>query len=85
MIEGTIFGIIRHSFYLGFALWGIGQILAIQSTISVTLGIIAIFCARKASKKEDEFNILKFGDDYREYMKKVPMWNVLKGLRRRRA
>jgi len=47
------------------------------------LGIIAIFCAWMASRKEDEFNILKFGDDYREYMKKVPMWNVLKGLRRR--
>jgi len=83
LIEGTIFGIIRHPLYLGFALWGIGQILAIQSTISMILGIIAIFCAWMASKKEDEFNILKFGDDYREYMKKVPMWNVLKGLIRR--
>ena len=36
-----------------------------------------------ASKKEDEFNIMKFGDDYREYMKKVPMWNALEGLRRK--
>lgn len=83
LIEGTIFGIIRHPLYLGFALWGIGQILAIQSTISLILGIIAIFCARMASKKEDEFNIMKFGDDYREYMQKVPMWNVLKRPRRR--
>ena len=83
LIEGTIFGIIRHPLYLGFALWGIGQILAIQSTISMILGIIAIFCAWMASRKEDEFNILKFGDDYREYMKKVLMWNVLKGLRRK--
>ena len=83
MIEGTIFGIIRHPLYLGFALWGIGQILAIQSTISMILGIIVIFCAWMASRKEDEFNILKFGDDYREYMKKVPIWNVLEGLRRK--
>lgn len=83
LIEGTIFGIIRHPLYLGFALWGIGQILAIQSTISIILGIIAILCAWMASKKEDEFNIMKFGDDYREYMKKVPMWNVLEGLRRK--
>lgn len=83
MIEGTIFGIIRHPLYLGFALWGIGQILAIQSTISMILGIIAIFCTWMASKKEDEFNIMKFGDDYREYMKKVPMWNALEGLRRK--
>jgi len=83
LIKGTIFGIIRHPLYLGFALWGIGQILAIQSTISMILGLIAISCAWMASKKEDEFNIMKFGDDYGEYMKKVPMWNVLEGLRRK--
>jgi len=82
LIEGTIFSVARHPLYLGFALWGIGQILAIQSIISVVLGVIAIFCSWMASKKEDEFNLKKFGDDYREYMKKVPMWNMVKGLRK---
>jgi len=24
----------------------------------------------------------KFGDEYREYMKKVPMWNIFKRLRK---
>jgi protein-S-isoprenylcysteine O-methyltransferase Ste14 len=75
--------VVRHPLYLGFALWGIGQILAIQSIISVVLGAIAIFCSWMASKKEDEFNLKKFGDSYREYMLKVPMWNVMKGLRKR--
>lgn len=83
LIEGPIFGIIRHPLYLGFALWGIGQILAIQSIISVVLGIIAIFCSWMAAKKEDEFNLKKFGNSYREYMKKVPMWNVFKGMKRK--
>jgi protein-S-isoprenylcysteine O-methyltransferase Ste14 len=35
-----------------------------------------------ASRKEDEFNIKKFGDAYREYMKRVPMWNLFGGLRK---
>ena len=83
LIEGTIFGVIRHPLYLGFTLWGIGQILAIQSIISVVLGIIAVFCSWMAAKKEDEFNLKKFGDSYKEYMQKVPMWNVMKGLRKR--
>ena len=82
LIEGTIFSIIRHPLYLGFALWGIGQILATQMVASTILGIIAIFCSWMASRKEDEFNIKKFGDSYREYMKKVPMWNVFKNLRK---
>jgi len=34
------------------------------------------------ARKEAKYNIKKFGDDYREYVKKVPMWNVLKGLRK---
>ena len=82
MIEVTIFGVVRHPLYLGFALWGVGQILAIQSIISLVLGVIAVFCSWMASKKEDEFNLKKFGDGYRQYMKKVPMWNVVKGLRK---
>jgi protein-S-isoprenylcysteine O-methyltransferase Ste14 len=83
LIEGTIFGVICHPLYLGFTLWGIGQILAIQSIISVVLVIIAVFCSWMAAKKEDEFNLKKFGDSYREYMQKITMWNVMKGLRKR--
>ena len=81
LIEGTIFGVVRHPLYLGFALWGIGQILAIQTVVSTRLGSVAIFCSWMAAKKEDEYNIKKFRDSYMEYMKKVPMWNIFKGLR----
>jgi len=83
LIEGTIFGVIRHPLYLGFTLWGISQILAIQSIISIVLGIIAIFCSWMAAKKEDEFNLKKFGNSYREYMTRVPMWNFFKKLKSR--
>jgi protein-S-isoprenylcysteine O-methyltransferase Ste14 len=31
-----------------------------------------------AAGKESEYNIRKFGDDYAEYMKKVPMWNLFR-------
>ena len=82
LIEGTIFGVIRHPLYLGLMIWGISQILKIQSILSTILGMAAILCFWMAGKKEDEFNVNKFGEGYREYMKKVPMWNVFKGLRR---
>ena len=52
LIKGTIFRLIRHPLYLGFALWGIGQIFAIQSIISVVLGIIAIFCSDSIVSEE---------------------------------
>ncbi len=81
LIESGIFRVIRHPLYVGLAFWSIGLILLIQSIPSTILGMVALFCFWMASKKEDEFNIKKFGDSYKEYMKNVPMWNFLKGLR----
>jgi len=39
-----------------------------------------IICFRIASVKEENEGIKAFGDEYSEYMKKVPMWNFLKNL-----
>ncbi len=73
MINTTIFGIIRHPLYLGFIFWGISQILIIQSYISLILGLLAVLFSYMAAKKEDEYNIYKFGEKYKNYMKKVPL------------
>lgn len=81
LIESGVFRIVRHPLYLGSALFTIGIILIIQSIPSTILGLVAIFCFWMASKKEDEFNIKKFGDDYKKYMERVPVWNFLKGLK----
>jgi protein-S-isoprenylcysteine O-methyltransferase Ste14 len=85
MLDTGIFGVVRHPLYLGTALWSVALMLVFQSILSVILGIVAIACFWMASRKEDEFNIKKFGDAYREYMKRVPMWNLFGGLRKRWA
>jgi len=82
IINSSVFRIVRHPLYLGTAIWTIGLMLVFQSVPSTILGIVNMFCFWMASKKEDTFNIQKFGDGYREYMKKVPMWNAFKGLRK---
>jgi len=82
MLDTGIFKIIRHPLYFGTALWSVALILISQSILSILLGGGAIFCFWMASRKEDEFNIKKFGDRYRDYMKKVPRWNVFRGLRK---
>jgi len=81
-IEKGIFKIIRHPLYLSLALWSISFIFLIQNIPGTVLGIIALSCFLIAAKKEDEFNIKKFGDVYQEYMDKVPIWNVFKGIRK---
>lgn len=83
LTDWGIFGVIRHPLYLGVALWSIALMLQIQLITAAVLGVAAFFCAWMATRKEDEFNERKFGESYREYMERVPMWNVVKGLRRK--
>ena len=83
LINKGIFGIIRHPLYLGGSFWAVGLMLLIQSFPSAILGILALICFWMASKKEDEFNVKKFGNSYKNYTKEVPMWNILAGLKTR--
>ena len=82
LIDRGLFRVIRHPLYLAVALWSLGLTLQIQLILPAVLGIIALSCSWVASKKEDKFNVEKFGEGYREYMTVVPAWNVLRGLRR---
>lgn len=83
LVKGTIFGVIRHPLYFALALWALSQMLTIQSIFSLMFGGIAIFCFWMASVREDEFNLTKFGNSYREYLKKVPRWNFVSSFRKR--
>ena len=79
MVDSGIFRIVRHPLYLGTAIWAVGLMLVFQSIQSITLGTVAFFCCFMASRKEDQFNVDKFGIEYKNYMANVPMWNFMKG------
>ena len=81
LIDTGVFQVTRHPMYLGTTIWTVGVMLCQQSIPSLILGLVAMFCFFMTSKGEDKFNSAKFGDEYREYMTKVPVWNILKGLK----
>lgn len=80
LINGDVFRLVRHPLYLGGALLNLAIVFVTQSITPVVSGLIGIFCYWMASREEDKFNIEKFGNTYREYMKEVPMWNLFRGL-----
>jgi len=82
LVTTGIYRIVRHPMSLGMVIGTIGLMLTFQSILSTILGVAAILCLYIHSKKEDTFNIEQFGDGYKEYMRKVPMWNILRGLRK---
>jgi protein-S-isoprenylcysteine O-methyltransferase Ste14 len=83
LIDSSIFRIVRHPMYLGTAIFAIAFTLLTQTIPSAVLGIVSVFCCWMAARKEDAFNIEKFGKSYEEYMDKVPMWNAFRGLSKR--
>jgi protein-S-isoprenylcysteine O-methyltransferase Ste14 len=79
LVDTGVYRIVRQPMTLGMAIWSIALILQFQSILSIILGLSSLFCFFMGARKEAERNIRKFGDKYREYMKRVPMWNFLKG------
>ena len=82
LVRTKMMSIVRHPMYLGTAIASFAFILIFQSILSIVLSIIAIVLLWMASKMEDDYNIERFGDSYREHMTLVPRWNVFKGLRK---
>jgi len=83
IITTGIYGLIRQPMTLGMFIWSIALILVFQSVVSIILCVPSALCFWISARKDTTNNIKKFGVDYEEYMKKVPMWNVLGGLRRK--
>jgi protein-S-isoprenylcysteine O-methyltransferase Ste14 len=75
VIRKGVYGIVRHPLYFGTAVCTLGVIFAHLSIASGILGAVCIVCLFLASKMEDSYNIEKFGDEYRQYMKDVPLFH----------
>ncbi|GAH89267.1 unnamed protein product, partial [marine sediment metagenome] len=84
MINKGIFKILRHPIYLGLSLFTIGFLFAYQTIALIIIGFIAVVLFYIASRVEDSYNIKKFGREYIEYMKNVPLWNFFLGMSRNR-
>ena len=85
LIKEGPYSIVRHPTHLSALAWVIAIVFFISPWISFTvlsiLGILMIILAFYLMEiQEEKFNQVKFGDEYRQYMKEVPRWNLIKGL-----
>lgn len=84
MIRRGIFRILRHPLYLGLSLITIGFLFAYQAIALIIIGVIAIILFYIASRIEDTYNVKKFGSEYAEYIKNIPLWNFFLGIHKSR-
>ncbi|MBN1797622.1 MAG: isoprenylcysteine carboxylmethyltransferase family protein [Spirochaetales bacterium] len=83
LVTKGIYSIIRHPQFLAMPLMSIALMLISQHWIVLILGIPGVVLSYLSTLGADTYCIDKFGDEYKEYMKRVPGINILLGLWRR--
>lgn len=82
MVDTGIYAVVRHPQFLSWILLSSALVLFSQHWLSVILFIpITVFVYLEAVRADSSL-IEKFGDDYREYMKKVPRMNIVWGIKK---
>ena len=80
LVESGMYAFVRHPDFLGHILIIFALIIISQHWISLIVGIILIVLLCFAIIEEEKENIEKFGDVYRDYMKRVPRINLIAGI-----
>lgn len=74
VIRKGVFRIVRHPIYLGEIIMYAGLLILNISLSSALIWVMAIFFLHYISRYEERLLLAKFGEEYRQYMKEVPMW-----------
>ncbi len=80
LVESGMYALVRHPEFLGHILIIFALIIISQHWISSIIGIILIVLLYLAMIEEERRNIEKFGDAYRDSMKRVPRINLIAGI-----
>ncbi len=81
VIKKGVFSLMRHPIYLGEILLYLGLLMLSISLAAAVVWIVAIAFLRYISRYEERLLLERFGVEYEQYMREVPMW--IPRLRRR--
>jgi protein-S-isoprenylcysteine O-methyltransferase Ste14 len=79
LVTSGPYAIVRHPQYVALNYMAIAITLFTQSWINVLTTVLIIIFNYWTSFQEEQSNIEKFGDEYREYRKRVPRFYLLYG------
>ena len=80
LVDSGLYGVVRHPQYVGLLMCIIAVMFIAQSWIVVLVGAVSIAILALDFPKVDADEGAKFGDAYREYMRRVPGWNPIAGI-----
>ena len=74
VIKKGVFLFVRHPIYLSEIILYLGLLLLNISLAAALIWVIAMVFLHYISRYEEKLLLARFGDEYRQYMKEVPMW-----------
>ena len=80
LVDSGTYAIVRHPQFLGIVLLPCASILISQHWLTAIIGVPIIVLLFIFVQKAEESLVLKFGDDYKRYMQRVPRMNLLLGI-----
>lgn len=80
IVDTGIYSIVCHPMYLSFMIISLALMCISQHWLSLILGAILVFLIYDDMRSEEQLNLNKFGDDYRQYMQRTPRMNFASGI-----
>ena len=80
LVNTGFYSIVRHPQYTAGILFSLALILISQNWLIAAIGFVIIVLLYIDILKADKYEIEKFGDEYKRYMKKVPGTNFILGI-----
>ena len=74
VIQKSVFGVVRHPIYLAEILLYLGLVVLNMSLAALGVWIAAIIFLHYISRYEENLLIERFGEEYKQYIRRVPMW-----------
>jgi protein-S-isoprenylcysteine O-methyltransferase Ste14 len=82
LVESSVYAIVRHPQYVAGILLNLALILLAQHWVIFLVGVISTILMYIDIQAADREGVEKFGEAYRQYMKRVPQVNFLLGILR---
>jgi len=80
LVDTGIYEVIRHPVYFSFMLYVIALMFISQHWVTIILGIPVVAYLYWTMKQEEWASVDKYGEEYVDYMDRVPRLNIVTGL-----
>jgi len=74
VIRKSVFSVVRHPVYLSEILLYLGFLVVSMSLAAAAVWVLAIGFLHYISRYEERLLLARFGEEYEQYMREVPMW-----------